>query len=133
MQQFAQFHQLNDAYRQKFKMPFIICVRRHGKDSILRHFERRLQNATTDEPEAALSFQSCLGLIALLHQMANEGSQVILATHSPLLVSLPGATLLEVGDWGIRRVDAAEDLELVRNWRNFLEAPPRYLRYLLEE
>ena len=44
--QFAQFHQFNDAYRQKFKMPFIICVRRHGRDSILRHFERRLQNAT---------------------------------------------------------------------------------------
>jgi len=86
-----------------------------------------------DEPEAALSFQSCLGLIALLHQMANEGSQVILATHSPLLVSLPGATLLEIGDWGIRRVDAPEELELVRNWRNFLEAPPRYLRYLLED
>jgi predicted ATPase len=86
-----------------------------------------------DEPEAALSFQSCLGLIALLHQMQTEGSQVILATHSPLLVSLPGATLLEVGDWGIRRVDAPEDLELVRNWRDFLEAPPRYLRYLLED
>jgi predicted ATPase len=86
-----------------------------------------------DEPEAALSFQSCLGLIALLHLMAEEGSQVILATHSPLLVSLPGATLLEVGDWGIRRVDTPEELELVRNWRDFLEAPPRYLRYLLED
>jgi predicted ATPase len=58
---------------------------------------------------------------------------VILATHSPLLVSLPGATLLEVGDWGIRRVDTPEELELVRNWRDFLEAPPRYLRYLLED
>ena len=86
-----------------------------------------------DEPEAALSFQSCLGLMSLLHQMRREGSQVIVATHSPLLVSLPEATLLEVGDWGIRRVDAPEDLELVRNWRDFLDAPPRYLRYLLED
>jgi hypothetical protein len=63
-----------------------------------------------DEPEAALSFQSCLGLMSLLHQMRREGSQVIVATHSPLLVSLPEATLLEVGDWGIRRVDAPDDL-----------------------
>jgi len=35
---------LNDAYRAKFRIPFIVCVRRHTKDSILRQFERRLQN-----------------------------------------------------------------------------------------
>jgi predicted ATPase len=86
-----------------------------------------------DEPEAALSFQSCLGLIALLHQMRTEGSQVIVATHSPLLVWLPEATLLELGDWGIRCIGTAEDLELVRSWRDFMDAPPRYLRYLLED
>lgn len=51
---FARFHRLNDAYREKFAMPFIICVRRHGKDSILRHFERRLQNDTAAETETAL-------------------------------------------------------------------------------
>jgi len=86
-----------------------------------------------DEPEAALSFQSCLGLMSLLHRMRQERSQVILATHSPLLVSLQEATLLEVGDWGIRRVETAEELELVRAWKDFLDAPPRYLRYLLED
>jgi 2-oxo-4-hydroxy-4-carboxy-5-ureidoimidazoline decarboxylase len=53
--QFAQFHRLNNAYRQKFAMPFIICVRRHSKDSILRQFERRLQNAMAAELEAALT------------------------------------------------------------------------------
>jgi predicted ATPase len=109
--------------------------RSHGESflTVLKYRFADLGVYFLDEPEAALSFQSCLGLIALLHQMANEGSQVILATHSPLLVSLPGATLLEVGDWGIRRVGTPEDLELVRNWRGFLEAPPRYLRYLLED
>jgi proline dehydrogenase len=66
---------------------------------------------------AALSFRSCLGLMALLDTLRREGSQVVLATHSPVLVSLPGATLLEVGDWGIRRVDSADDLELVQEWR----------------
>ncbi len=54
-EEFARFHQLNDAYRQKFGMPFIICVRRHGKASILRSFERRLQNNLAVEEEAALN------------------------------------------------------------------------------
>jgi 2-oxo-4-hydroxy-4-carboxy-5-ureidoimidazoline decarboxylase len=54
-EEFARFHALNDAYRQKFAMPFIICVRRHGKASILRNFERRLQNSSGVEHEAALT------------------------------------------------------------------------------
>ena len=52
--EFAQFHRLNDAYREKFGMPFIICVRRHSKDSILQQFERRLQNTMSAETETAL-------------------------------------------------------------------------------
>lgn len=85
-----------------------------------------------DEPEAALSFSSCLGLVSLLDQMRREGSQVIVATHSPLLMSLPGATLLEVGSWGIRRVESYDKVELVRSWREFLEAPGRFLRHLVD-
>jgi 2-oxo-4-hydroxy-4-carboxy-5-ureidoimidazoline decarboxylase len=53
--EFTQFHRLNNAYRQKFAIPFIICVRRHSKDSILRQFEHRLQNAMATELEAALT------------------------------------------------------------------------------
>ncbi len=53
--EFALFHQLNDAYRKKFAMPFIVCVRRHSRASILRQFERRLQNTTAAELEAALT------------------------------------------------------------------------------
>ena len=85
-----------------------------------------------DEPEAALSFRSCLALIALLHEMRAEGSQVIVATHSPLLVALPGAALLELGEWGIRPA-AYDELELVQSWRTFLDGPGAYLRYLLAE
>jgi predicted ATPase len=82
-----------------------------------------------DEPEAALSFTSCLGLIALLAQIPSEGSQAIVATHSPLIAATPGATLLEVGEWGMRKV-AYEDLALVRSWRDFLSNPERYVKYL---
>jgi 2-oxo-4-hydroxy-4-carboxy-5-ureidoimidazoline decarboxylase len=53
-EEFAEFHRLNAAYRQKFGMPFIVCVRRHGKDSILREFARRLDGEAANERETAL-------------------------------------------------------------------------------
>ncbi|HVO15202.1 MAG TPA: 2-oxo-4-hydroxy-4-carboxy-5-ureidoimidazoline decarboxylase [Alphaproteobacteria bacterium] len=53
-EEFATFHRLNDAYRAKFGFPFIVCVRRHSKDSILAQFERRLTHDTTAELEAAV-------------------------------------------------------------------------------
>src|SRR5262245_63271863 len=52
--EFAQFHRLNNAYREKFGMPFIICVRRHSRVAILQQFERRLQNTMAAETETAL-------------------------------------------------------------------------------
>lgn len=83
-----------------------------------------------DEPEAALSFTSCLGLIALLAQLPGEGSQAIVATHSPLIAATPGATLIELGEWGMRKAPF-EKLELVRSWRDFLDSPERYVKYLV--
>lgn len=53
-EEFARFHRLNTAYREKFAIPFIVCVRRHSKDSILREFERRLRNDADTERDAAL-------------------------------------------------------------------------------
>ncbi len=85
-----------------------------------------------DEPEAALSFSSTLGLIDTLHRVAEEGGQVLCATHSPVLAALPGATVLEVGEWGYQQV-RWEDLELVQHWRAYLEAPQRYLRHVLDD
>ena len=53
-QEYADFHRLNDGYLAKFGIPFIVCVRRHTKDSILRQFERRLANDAAAEEKAAL-------------------------------------------------------------------------------
>jgi len=83
-----------------------------------------------DEPEAALSFLSCLGLVGLLDRLAAAGGQVICATHSPLLTALPGAQILELSGDGIRRVAWAE-LELVDHWRRYLANPGLYLRHFL--
>ena len=109
--------------------------RSHG-ESFLEVLRLRFQDVGVyfmDEPEAALSFRSCLALMALLDTMRREGSQVIVATHSPLLVSLPDATRLQLDEDGISTVERAEDVELVRSWRDFLEAPPRYFRHLLDD
>lgn len=84
-----------------------------------------------DEPEAALSFGSTLTLIATLHRIAAAGGQVLCATHSPILASLPGAHILELGERGMRSTPW-EDLDLVTQWRSYLAAPERYLRHLLD-
>lgn len=85
-----------------------------------------------DEPEAALSFGSTLALIATLQAVADDGGQVLCATHSPVLASLPDATILEVGAWGYRRT-TWEELELVQHWKAYLDSPGRYLRHLLDD
>jgi predicted ATPase len=82
-----------------------------------------------DEPEAPLSFTSTLGLLARLEALRDDGAQVIVATHSPLLTALPGAAILELGAHGIRRA-SWDDLEIVAHWRRFLDRPDAYLRGL---
>jgi predicted ATPase len=84
-----------------------------------------------DEPEAALSFTSCLELVGHLDRLAKDGGQVVCATHSPLLTALPGADIIEVGDHGMRRV-AWRDLEVVDHWRRYLADPHAYLRHIVE-
>jgi predicted ATPase len=107
----------------------------HGESfiSVLRHRFDEVGVYFLDEPEYALSFRSCLGLVALLDTMRREGSQILIATHSPILVSLPGAALLELDGKGIRRVEAYDDLELVQEWRHFMSAPGRFLKHLVAE
>lgn len=82
-----------------------------------------------DEPESALSFDSCLVLLALMADMRAAGSQIVLATHSPVLAALPGSHLLQLDADGIHPVDY-DDSHLVTSWRSFLSAPDRYLRHL---
>jgi 2-oxo-4-hydroxy-4-carboxy-5-ureidoimidazoline decarboxylase len=53
-QEFETFHKLNESYRKKFGFPFIVCVRRHGKESIFRQFEQRLANDAATEQGTAL-------------------------------------------------------------------------------
>ncbi|MBR0826329.1 2-oxo-4-hydroxy-4-carboxy-5-ureidoimidazoline decarboxylase [Bradyrhizobium manausense] len=52
--EYAAFERANDAYRAKFSFPYIVCARRHTKDSILRDFETRLQNIAKTETRRAI-------------------------------------------------------------------------------
>jgi predicted ATPase len=103
----------------------------HG-ESFLQAFDESFNDKglyLLDEPEAALSFTACLRLVATLLDVAAAGGQVICGTHSPVLTSLPGARILELGEHGIRESNW-ENLELVQHWQRFMEAPQRYLRHL---
>ena len=108
--------------------------RSHGESflAVLRHRFDEQGVYFLDEPEAALSFNSSLALLSLLDTMRKEGSQIVVATHSPLLVCLPGATLLELDETGIRKVPTLDELNLVRHWRSFLGEPARYFRHLFD-
>jgi 2-oxo-4-hydroxy-4-carboxy-5-ureidoimidazoline decarboxylase len=53
--EFTAFHRLNDSYQAKFGIPFVVCVRRHTKDSILRQFKLRLRNDEAAELDTALA------------------------------------------------------------------------------
>jgi len=82
-----------------------------------------------DEPEAALSPQSQLALLAMLLDMVGQGAQFVIATHSPILLALPGARLYTFDTAPPERV-AYETLEHVWLTRDFLGDPGRYLRAL---
>jgi predicted ATPase len=85
-----------------------------------------------DEPEAALSSQNCLTCLRRIHELVLEDSQFIIATHSPIILAYPGATIYACGNDGITPI-AYDDAELVQLTRGFLEAPQRYLRQLFSD
>ncbi|MGH3735765.1 MAG: AAA family ATPase [Micromonosporaceae bacterium] len=85
-----------------------------------------------DEPESALSFTSCLQLVAMMHDLGRSGAQVVCATHSPILAATPGADIIELGEYGFRRT-TWDKLELVDHWRRYLADPSAYFRHLLTD
>ncbi|HSQ30221.1 MAG TPA: AAA family ATPase [Gemmatimonadaceae bacterium] len=83
-----------------------------------------------DEPEAALSPQSQLALMAMIADMTAENAQFIIATHSPILLGFPRAVIYSCDSIPIERV-AFEELDHVVITREFLNAPERMLKELL--
>ncbi len=82
-----------------------------------------------DEPEAPLSPARQLTFLSMLRTMAEDDSQFIVATHSPMLLALPGASILSF-DGGKITTASYETLEHVQIMRSFLDDPDAYLRHL---
>jgi predicted ATPase len=85
-----------------------------------------------DEPEAALSTQNCLTLLRRVHELVEAGSQFVIATHSPLVLAYPDATIYCCEDSGLEPV-AYEDSEPVRLTQSFLEGRDRFIAELFAE
>lgn len=79
-----------------------------------------------DEPEAALSPQRQLDFMVLLDSIVKQDSQVVIATHSPIIMSYPHAQIYSFGDGGINPI-AYEDTEHYRVTKSFLDDPQRML------
>lgn len=83
-----------------------------------------------DEPEVPLSPQRQLALLSILKEMTTEkNAQFIIATHSPIVLALPDALILNFEDGAVKETPY-EELEHVNLTRSFLENPERFLRHL---
>ncbi len=85
-----------------------------------------------DEPEAALSPQRQLTLLKLIDDCSKAGSQFLIATHSPILLALPGAEILNFDEQGIHPV-TYEETDSYQITEMFLLHRESMLKHLLEE
>ncbi|MBR0230104.1 MAG: AAA family ATPase, partial [Erysipelotrichaceae bacterium] len=84
-----------------------------------------------DEPEAALSPQRQLSLLLHISEMAKQGSQFFIATHSPILLGTPDAEILSFSNEGIIKC-RYEDTESYQITSMFINDRERLLKYLFE-
>jgi len=107
----------------------------HG-EGFLRFFDERCQRQGIfifDEPESALSPSRQIEFLKLLRRMDRSGiSQVIMATHSPMLMAYPGARLLRLSKYGLEPVKV-EDTDHYRLMREFWTDPATFIDTMLEE
>lgn len=106
----------------------------HG-EGFLKLFQARFVGEglyLLDEPEAPLSPTRQLTLLTMMKLMVERGAQLVIATHSPILLAFPGATILSC-DGGRLQPVAYDTLEHVQVTRSFLDNPDAYLKHLLAE
>jgi predicted ATPase len=127
---------VEEAYREDGKIPLwgarSLHARSHG-EAFLSFFDARLGSEQRclyllDEPEAALSPERQLEFMAMLDEhRRTDKAQYIIATHSPLLMGLPGANLLHLSYRGLRRT-TLDQTPHFRIYREFCRDPEGYLQ-----
>ena len=112
--EFVAFERVNNAYRAKFGFPYVLCVRRHTRDSILRDFERRLPNDAKAEVQTSIGEICRIASLRLDQLVASEDklpvhgrlSTHVLDTHSGRPAAGISIELAELSDLGQSRVVA---------------------------
>jgi predicted ATPase len=116
-------------------MPPDFLSHSHG-EGFLRFFDERCRRQGIfifDEPESALSPSRQIEFLKLLRRMEQSGiSQVIMATHSPMLMAYPGARLLQLSKYGLEPVKV-EDTDHYRLMREFWLDPKTFIATMMEE
>jgi 2-oxo-4-hydroxy-4-carboxy-5-ureidoimidazoline decarboxylase len=110
--EYEAFERVNNAYRAKFGFPYIVCVRRQTKDSILRDFERRLPNDASTEMRASIAEICRIAALRLDQQVISDDrlpvhgrlSTHVLDTHSGKPAAGIAVELVELAELGASRV-----------------------------
>ena len=106
----------------------------HG-ESFMALFANRFEQGIylLDEPEAALSPQRQLSFLRIIHDLATPGhAQFLIATHSPIILSYPGATLYSLDGHGMNEVSYRETKHFLIT-RDFLNSPESFFKHLFSE
>jgi 2-oxo-4-hydroxy-4-carboxy-5-ureidoimidazoline decarboxylase len=110
--EYVAFERVNNAYRSKFGFPYIVCVRRHTKDSILRDFERRLPNDARAETQKSIE-EICRIAALRVDQLVLSDDRLavhgrlsthVLDTHSGRPAAGMAIELVELSELGASRV-----------------------------
>jgi 2-oxo-4-hydroxy-4-carboxy-5-ureidoimidazoline decarboxylase len=110
--EYVAFERVNNAYRSKFGFPYIVCVRRHTKDSILRDFERRLPNDARTETQKSIEEICRIAALRVDQLVASDDrlgvhgrlSTHVLDTHSGRPAAGMALELVELSELGASRV-----------------------------
>lgn len=86
-----------------------------------------------DEPEAALSVHGVLALLLRIVELVEQGCQFLIATHSPILLAVPGARILQLDEAGRVEPVGYDEAAPVALTRAFLDNPGRFLHHLLTD
>ena len=85
-----------------------------------------------DEPEAALSPSRQMSLLVRINELAEQGSQFIIATHSPIVLAYPVSVIYELTEKGITETDY-DDTETYGAMKAFMDDPKRMIKHLLDK
>ncbi len=101
---------------------FTLLTRRFGGDALYLF----------DEPEAALSPMRQMAMISAMHNLVKNGSQIIIATHSPILLAYPHAVIYQFSSAGISKIDY-EQTEHYQIMHAFMMRPKKMIAELIKE